>query len=242
MTASTGCARTRRSSSAPSARRACPTTSRSGACSSRSGGRSSSTSTSARSGCSTRSTARSPTRRGIDLVVVRENVEGEYSEVGGRLYAGQEGELAAQLAVFTRRGTERVVRYAFARAAERSGRLVLGDEVQRHHPHDAVLGRGRRAVAAEHPDIEVERCSSTRCARGSSPARVASTSSSARTSSATSSATSRRPWPAASASRRRRTSTPSATTRRCSSRCTARRPTSPGRGSRTRSGRSGPGR
>ena len=80
----------------------------------------------------------------IDLVVVRENVEGEYSEVGGRLYAGQEGELAAQLAVFTRRGTERVVRYAFALRDRAQRPARLGDEVQRDHPHHAVLGRGRR--------------------------------------------------------------------------------------------------
>src|SRR4029077_2968409 len=93
----------------------------------------------------------------IDLVVVRENVEGEYSEVGGRLYAGQEGELAAQLAVFTRRGTERVVRYAFARAAERSGRLVSATKsngiIHTMPFWDEVVD----AVAAEHPDIEVER-------------------------------------------------------------------------------------
>jgi tartrate dehydrogenase/decarboxylase/D-malate dehydrogenase len=93
----------------------------------------------------------------IDLVVVRENVEGEYSEIGGRLYAGQEGELAAQLAVFTRRGTERVVRYAFARAAERSGRLVSATKsngiIHTMPFWDEVVD----AVAAEHPDIEVER-------------------------------------------------------------------------------------
>ncbi len=89
--------------------------------------------------------------------MVRENVEGEYSEIGGRLYAGQEGELAAQLAVFTRRGTERVVRYAFARAAERSGRLVSATKsngiIHTMPFWDEVVD----AVAAEHPGIEVER-------------------------------------------------------------------------------------
>jgi tartrate dehydrogenase/decarboxylase / D-malate dehydrogenase len=93
----------------------------------------------------------------IDLIVVRENVEGEYSEIGGRLYAGQEGELAAQLAVFTRRGTERVVRYAFARATERSGRLVSATKsngiIHTMPFWDEVVD----AVAAEHPGVEVER-------------------------------------------------------------------------------------
>jgi tartrate dehydrogenase/decarboxylase / D-malate dehydrogenase len=93
----------------------------------------------------------------IDLIVVRENVEGEYSEVGGRLYPGQEGELAAQLAIFTRRGTERVVRYAFALATERGGRLVSATKsngiIHTMPFWDEVVD----AVAAEHPDVEVER-------------------------------------------------------------------------------------
>jgi tartrate dehydrogenase/decarboxylase / D-malate dehydrogenase len=93
----------------------------------------------------------------IDLVVVRENVEGEYSEVGGRLYAGQPGELAAQLAVFTRRGTERVVRYAFARATERRGHLVSATKsngiIHTMPFWDEVVD----AVAADFPSVEVER-------------------------------------------------------------------------------------
>jgi tartrate dehydrogenase/decarboxylase/D-malate dehydrogenase len=93
----------------------------------------------------------------IDLVVVRENVEGEYSEVGGRLYSGQPGELAAQLAVFTRRGTERVVRYAFARATERRGHLVSATKsngiIHTMPFWDEVVD----AVATDFPDVEVER-------------------------------------------------------------------------------------
>jgi tartrate dehydrogenase/decarboxylase/D-malate dehydrogenase len=57
------------------------------------------------------------------MVIVRENNEGEYSEVGGRLYRDTEEELAVQEAVFTRRGTDRVVAYACELAATRSGRL-----------------------------------------------------------------------------------------------------------------------
>ena len=48
----------------------------------------------------------------IDFYVVRENNEGEYSSVGGRLYEGTEYEMAMQQAVFTRRGCDRVMRYA----------------------------------------------------------------------------------------------------------------------------------
>src|SRR6266566_7051409 len=49
----------------------------------------------------------------IDFYVVRENNEGEYSEIGGRLFAGTEMEMAMQQAVFTRTGCDRVMRYAF---------------------------------------------------------------------------------------------------------------------------------
>ncbi|MDW7710021.1 MAG: tartrate dehydrogenase [Deferrisomatales bacterium] len=62
------------------------------------------------------------TARDIDFVVVRENNEGEYSEIGGRLYAGTDQETVSQLAVFTRRGVDRVLRYAFELAASRKRR------------------------------------------------------------------------------------------------------------------------
>jgi len=60
----------------------------------------------------------------IDLVVVRENNEGEYSEVGGRLYRDTPDEFAVQESVFTRRGVERVMRYAFVLAGTRRGGLA----------------------------------------------------------------------------------------------------------------------
>ena len=60
----------------------------------------------------------------IDLVIVRENVEGEYSELGGRAYSGTPWEQATQETLFTRRGVERIVEYAFRLAGERSGRLT----------------------------------------------------------------------------------------------------------------------
>ena len=49
----------------------------------------------------------------IDFCVVRENNEGEYSEVGGRLYRNTDAELAVQETVFTRRGCDRIMRFAF---------------------------------------------------------------------------------------------------------------------------------
>ena len=58
----------------------------------------------------------------IDFLVVRENTEGEYSNAGGRLFAGTDREIAIQESVFTRSGTDRVLRYAFELAARRPRR------------------------------------------------------------------------------------------------------------------------
>lgn len=55
----------------------------------------------------------------IDFYVVRENNEGEYSSIGGRLYEGLEDELVMQQSIFTRRGCDRVMRYAFELAKGR---------------------------------------------------------------------------------------------------------------------------
>ncbi|MCW2902118.1 MAG: tartrate dehydrogenase [Streptosporangiaceae bacterium] len=60
----------------------------------------------------------------VDFVVVRENVEGEYSEIGGRLNRGLPEEMAVQEAVFTRAGVTRVADFAFALAGRRGGHLT----------------------------------------------------------------------------------------------------------------------
>ena len=61
---------------------------------------------------------------GVDFVVVRENVEGEYSEIGGRLNRGFPDEMAVQEAVFTRPGVTRIVDYAFDLATRRGGHVT----------------------------------------------------------------------------------------------------------------------
>ena len=55
----------------------------------------------------------------IDFCVVRENNEGEYSNIGGRIYSGTEDECAIQESIFTRRGCDRIMRYAFEMAKSR---------------------------------------------------------------------------------------------------------------------------
>src|SRR5947209_18809572 len=56
----------------------------------------------------------------IDFSIVRENNEGEYSNIGGRLYEGTDEEMAVQQTVFTRRGVNRVLRFAFELARKRN--------------------------------------------------------------------------------------------------------------------------
>lgn len=60
----------------------------------------------------------------INFIVVRENNEGEYSEVGGRLYQGTDDEMCVQESIFTRKGVDRVLMYAFDLAAKRKKHLT----------------------------------------------------------------------------------------------------------------------
>jgi len=55
----------------------------------------------------------------IDYVVIRENTEGEYGNVGGRMYEGTEREVVTQLATFSRKATDRIMKYAFELARTR---------------------------------------------------------------------------------------------------------------------------
>ena len=64
------------------------------------------------------------TEADINFIVVRENTEGEYSSLGGRLFEGTDREFATQHSVFTRHGTDRILRYAFELAQTRPRRKV----------------------------------------------------------------------------------------------------------------------
>jgi tartrate dehydrogenase/decarboxylase/D-malate dehydrogenase len=95
----------------------------------------------------------------IDLEIVRENNEGEYSEIGGRLYRGEDEELSIQEAVFTRRGVDRVVRYAFelARARGRPRARVTSATKSNGIIHTMPFWDERfRAVAAGYPGVETD--------------------------------------------------------------------------------------
>jgi tartrate dehydrogenase/decarboxylase/D-malate dehydrogenase len=94
----------------------------------------------------------------IDMVIVRENTEGEYSQVGGSLYHHTPDEVAIQTSVFTRRGVERIIRHAFDLARKRNGkRRVTSITKSNAQGFSMVLWDHTFAeVAHEHPDIETE--------------------------------------------------------------------------------------
>ena len=94
----------------------------------------------------------------IDMVVVRENTEGEYAQVGGFLYQGHPDEVAIQTGVFTRRGIERVVRFAFELARKRNKkRRVCSITKSNAQGYAMVLwDRVFEKVAADFPDITTE--------------------------------------------------------------------------------------
>ena len=93
----------------------------------------------------------------IDMIIVRENNEGEYSEVGGRLHAGTEFEMALQEQIFTRYGVDRIMRYAFSLARQRPRRKVTSATKSNGIVHTMPFWDERfRAVSADYPDIATD--------------------------------------------------------------------------------------
>ncbi len=94
----------------------------------------------------------------IDLVVVRENTEGEYAQVGGFLYHHTPDEVAIQTSVFTRRGCERVIRAAFELAVRRNKKnKVTSITKSNAQGYSMVLwDRVFQSVAAQFPGIRTE--------------------------------------------------------------------------------------
>jgi len=91
----------------------------------------------------------------IDMMIVRENNEGEYSAIGGRSFEGTEQEMAIQQSVFTRHGTNRIMRYAFDLARTRSRKHVTSATKSNGIIHSMPYWDERfLAISAEYPDVE----------------------------------------------------------------------------------------
>lgn len=93
----------------------------------------------------------------IDMVIVRENNEGEYSSVGGRVYQGTDDEFAVQQSVFTRRGVDRILRYAFETARQRPAKHVTSATKSNGITVTMPFWDERfHAMAAQYPDVRAD--------------------------------------------------------------------------------------
>jgi tartrate dehydrogenase/decarboxylase/D-malate dehydrogenase len=90
----------------------------------------------------------------IDIVCVRENSEGEYCGIGGRVHAGTPDEIAEQTGVFTRRGIERIARYGFRMAASRPRKLLASATKSNALQHSMMLwDEVVEQVSKDFPDV-----------------------------------------------------------------------------------------
>jgi tartrate dehydrogenase/decarboxylase/D-malate dehydrogenase len=93
----------------------------------------------------------------IDFVVVRENNEGEYSQIGGRLYEGTDLEMVVQESVFTRRGVDRIMTYAFELAQNRPGKHLTSATKSNGIIHTMPYWDERfKAMAQQYPEVKTD--------------------------------------------------------------------------------------
>ena len=94
----------------------------------------------------------------IDFYIVRENNEGEYSEIGGRLYKGTDNEMAVQQNIFTRLGTDRIMRYAFELAQTRERKHLTSATKSNGIIHSMPFWDERfETISAEYPDVSTDK-------------------------------------------------------------------------------------
>jgi tartrate dehydrogenase/decarboxylase / D-malate dehydrogenase len=93
----------------------------------------------------------------IDMVVVRENSEGEYIDNGGRFRVGQPEEFAVQTAIHTRRGIERILRYSFDLAKKRRNRLTMITKSNAQKYSFVLWDEVLEEVRGEFPGVETDK-------------------------------------------------------------------------------------
>jgi len=93
----------------------------------------------------------------INFIVVRENTEGEYSTVGGRSYEGTDFELVVQESIFTRRGVDRILRYAFEVARSRPKKhLTSATKSNGVYVSMPYWDERFQVMAAQYPDVKTD--------------------------------------------------------------------------------------
>ena len=91
----------------------------------------------------------------IDMICVRENSEGEYSGVGGRIHRGRPNEVAQQVGVFTRHGIERILRYGFEIAMRRPRKMLASATKSNALTHSMVMWDDiAEIVRQDYPGVE----------------------------------------------------------------------------------------
>ena len=93
----------------------------------------------------------------IDFYVVRENTEGEYSSIGGRAFPGTDREVVLQESVFTRHGTDRIIRFAFELAKKRKKQLTSATKSNGIFISMPYWDERVEAVSSDYPDVAVKK-------------------------------------------------------------------------------------
>jgi tartrate dehydrogenase/decarboxylase/D-malate dehydrogenase len=91
----------------------------------------------------------------FDILCIRENNEGEYSGAGGRIHQGSSDEVAVETSIFTRKGVERILRFAFEQARSRRGKLASVTKSNAQKYSMVFWDDVTRELSAEYPDVEV---------------------------------------------------------------------------------------
>ncbi|MEN3150579.1 tartrate dehydrogenase [Neorhizobium sp. IRAMC:178] len=91
----------------------------------------------------------------FDILCIRENTEGEYSGAGGRVHQGTADEVAVETSIFTRKGVERILRFAFEQARARRGKLASVTKSNAQKYSMVFWDDVTRQLSAEYPDVEV---------------------------------------------------------------------------------------
>ena len=93
----------------------------------------------------------------FDILCIRENTEGEYSGAGGRIHQGTPDEVAVETSIFTRRGVERILRYGFEMAQQRSKRLASVTKSNAQKYTMVMWDEVTEEVARDYPEVKVNR-------------------------------------------------------------------------------------
>ena len=89
----------------------------------------------------------------IDFMIVRENTEGEYSAIGGTMFENTEREFVVQQSIFTRKGSERVLKFAFELARRREKKITVATKSNGISISMPWWDARAAEVAAQYPDI-----------------------------------------------------------------------------------------